>query len=442
MGNQGMKDRSRRIGMLFALISLFTLQPLAGAHAQVEPTIDCTLDSIGAIPITDLAGATYQGAEGGLYPGGVNSIPADHAALGLWHASQIEPLDPSGSPDADGAVVLVSIGVSNTRQEFSAFRQIARGVTAPAVLVVNGSQGGEPISSWLSVDDPTWDTIDEKLADANVTPAQVQAAWVKLPERILDVDAIEPFPIDAETYQADLTAVLQNARDRYPNLRVAYLSSRIYGGYNTSGRPSPEPLAYENGFGVKWTIEDQITGSLELNADPRRGEIEAPWLAWGPYLWADGATARSDGLTWECSDLRSDGTHPSDEGTEKVGAMLLDHFLTSPTTAPWFPAGAEGLGTVELPPLSTQVPVTTTTTTIAGTTTSSTTTTAVTSTTSNDVTPAAAAPEQPARPGGRRNAPTPSDSPSPELLLIGTALALAAALAVAALVGRTRRREE
>ncbi|MFQ5699908.1 MAG: hypothetical protein ACE5IL_16720, partial [Myxococcota bacterium] len=57
-----------------------------------------------------------------------------------------------------------------------------------------------------------------------------------------------------------------------------------------------------------------------------------------PYLWADGLTSRSDGLTWSCADLEADGTHPSMTGEQKVGALLLDFMLASPYAVPWFAA--------------------------------------------------------------------------------------------------------
>ena len=84
---------------------------------------------------------------------------------------------------------------------------------------------------------------------------------------------------------------------------------------------------------MKWLIEEQIKGAPELNYL----DGHAPWLSWGPYLWADGMRAREDGLTWACADLvTSDGTHPSDVGQRKVAGMLVD-FLKSDTTArPWF----------------------------------------------------------------------------------------------------------
>ena len=47
-------------------------------------------------------------------------------------------------------------------------------------------------------------------------------------------------------------------------MKVAYLSSRLYGKYATNGL-FPEPVAYEDGFGIKWLIEDQINGDPALS---------------------------------------------------------------------------------------------------------------------------------------------------------------------------------
>lgn len=60
------------------------------------------------------------------------------------------------------------------------------------------------------------------------------------------------------------------------------------------------------------------------------------WLAWGPYLWADGMRPRSDGLTWACSDLAADGTHPSDDGRRKVADMLLGFMNADATAREWY----------------------------------------------------------------------------------------------------------
>ena len=71
-------------------------------------------------------------------------------------------------------------------------------------------------------------------------------------------------------------------------------------------------------------IEQQINGDPELNYDPSRGPVKVPWISWGPYLWADGETPRSDGWLWRCSDFQDDGTHPSFLGAVKVGGQVAN----------------------------------------------------------------------------------------------------------------------
>jgi hypothetical protein len=128
-------------------------------------------------------------------------------------------------------------------------------------------------------------------------------------------------------------------RARFPHLKLAYLSSRIYGGYARTPL-NPEPYAYESGFAVKWLIEQQLRGDLELNPNSARGPVEAPWLSWGPYLWANARKQPADGrLFYEESDFAEDGTHPSPSGRRKVAEQLWKFFSTDPTTQTWFLVG-------------------------------------------------------------------------------------------------------
>jgi hypothetical protein len=157
---------------------------------------------------------------------------------------------------------------------------------------------------------------------------------------------------EAMRYEQELGEILRAAKTRWPNLKLAFLASRIYAGYATIPL-NPEPYAYEYGFSVKWAIEAQLVQIRTGAADNIAGDLNyntnsAPWIAWGPYLWANGATPRSDGLVWcngqsgnPCNgevDFQSDGTHPSAIGAGKVSNMLLDFFLTSPYTSTWFAA--------------------------------------------------------------------------------------------------------
>jgi hypothetical protein len=307
-----LKSFLERVGLVVVVALVAVIVPLAD---QEQPAAAATCERgyiDGLVPLTDLGSGTYQGQMGGLYPGGSNSLPAAHATLGLSLAAAVEPLSSVGLPSPGGKIGLVSIGVSNTSGEFRELIVTPDPARAETVQLVNGAQSGEAVSDWVAPHAGAWSVLAERVAEAGLTTHQVQVAWVKLPERNPSLD----FPLDAEQYVDDLSQVLRNLHDAYPNLRIAYLSSRIYGGYGES--LSPEPFAYQHGFGVKWTIEAQIAGA-DLNADPQ-GTHRVPWLAWGPYLWANGVgpdssqggiPGRSDGLEWLCEDFRDDGIHPS-----------------------------------------------------------------------------------------------------------------------------------
>ena len=331
------------IKLIFLLLALASLTL---ALPQPTPTFakDCGVTAVGFTPLNDFGTGTYQGFQGGLYPNGSNEPPAAHAQAGLALAQSIQPLNGAGQVDlANGRVVLLSLGMSNTSLEYVAFGTLAQNdaLLSSTVTLVNGAQSGKSAEFASDPDDDFWTVLDERLANNGVTPQQVQVVWLK--EARADVHPDELFPTDAEILQDQLRSIVQIAKARFPNLKIAYLSSRIYAGYADT-LLSPEPEAYQSGFAVKWLIAEQINGSPELNYDPAAGAVLAPWLAWGPYLWADGLTPRSDGLIWLCGDFVNDGTHPSGDGAFKVGQQLLDFFHTDATAVPWY------INLAQLPP--------------------------------------------------------------------------------------------
>jgi hypothetical protein len=143
-------------------------------------------------------------------------------------------------------------------------------------------------------------------------------------------------PRHAEALKDNLAVIVRKLKERFPNLKLVYLSSRIYAGYAATPL-NPEPYAYESAFAVQRLIRGQIDGEPGLNPNPDKGEVRAPLLLWGPYLWADGVKGRkADGLVWKSEDLAGDGTHPSDSGQQKVAELLLKFFKTDPTAKAWF----------------------------------------------------------------------------------------------------------
>jgi hypothetical protein len=291
--------------------------------------------SIGIKPLTEMtAGDEYKGEGGGLYGGGRNEPPPALQAAARAETAKIVPLDKEGKPAADGTIGLVSLSMSNATMEFSAFKRVADldPEKSPRVGIVDCAQGGQAMAQWVDPRGRAWTEADRRLAKAGVGPAQVQVAWVKL----ANVRPTGELSDHGEKLKKDTTALLRNARERFPNLRIAYLSGRIYGGWANTPL-NPEPYAYESNIVVRWLIRDQMEGSAELNSDPARGAVRAPLLLWGPYLWADGTTPRrGDGLVWERQDLAGDGTHPSATGREKVANMLLKFFKEDPLATTWF----------------------------------------------------------------------------------------------------------
>jgi hypothetical protein len=296
------------------------------------------------IPLTQMSAADrYKGEDGGLYGQGRNSPPEAHRRAAQAELVKIRPVDTEGRVAKGGKVVLVSISMSNATQEFSVFKRIADADPAksPALTIVDCAQGGQAMAEWTDPTARPWEEADRRLAAANVTAPQVQVAWIKLANKLPQGDLAE----HGKKLQRDTLAVLHNAKARFPNLRIVYLASRIYGGYATTPL-NPEPYAYESAFAARWLILDQIKGEAALNFDARRGPAKAPLLLWGPYLWADGTTPRkTDGLIWKRDDIANDGTHPSAAGREKVATLLLEFFKTDPLARPWFVSSEESAGT-------------------------------------------------------------------------------------------------
>jgi hypothetical protein len=201
-------------------------------------------------------------------------------------------------------------------------------------VLVDAAQGSVDAIVWAggqrSRHDPgrdPWGTADTRLRDANAAPNQVQVAWIKVVQG--EPARYGEFPCHVQVLVNALEKIVRTANQRYPNLRIIFLSSRIYGGYAIT-RQSPEPYAYESAFAIRSVIAGQSHGEVELPREAVREVAHAPVLLWGPYLWADGQVPRKrDGLTWAPEDFHRDGTHPTRRGQLKVANQLLKFFTTN-----------------------------------------------------------------------------------------------------------------
>jgi hypothetical protein len=280
-------------------------------------------------PLTDMGdGDHYEGEAGGLYGGGRNTPPDSHRKAAEVALANVVPRNAAGEPDDGGTIGFVAISMSNATMEFSRFKQVAdqSPLKSPRVTIVDCAQGGQAMAEWVPADGRPWEEARRRLAAAKVSPKQVQVAWIKLANK----GPTGSLQDHGRKLERDTLTVLHNARAQFPNLRLAFLGSRIWGG-NANGALNPEPCAYESAFAARWLIQRQMKGDTELALE------KSPLLLWGPYLWAEGTKGRKlDSLVWERADFAGDGVHPSDSGRQKVAGLLLSFFTTDPLAKPWF----------------------------------------------------------------------------------------------------------
>lgn len=282
------------------------------APASLKPLCDMTAED------------RYEGEDGGLYGGGRNEPPEWLQKQADAALKTIQPLNAEGRPDDQGRIVLVSISMSNATQEFSTFKRIADtdARKSERLTIVDCAQGGQAMAEWVPAEGGPWQEAMRRIQSAKVSPEQVQAAWIKMANKVPAGSMKEHL----EKLEQDSLKVIANARERFPNLKVIYLGSRIWGG-NATGGLNPEPYAYESAFAARHLILRQQDAA----------NVKAPVLVWGPYLWAEGEKGRkTDDLKYVPADFAADGVHPSGSGREKVAKQLLEFFAGSPLAKDWF----------------------------------------------------------------------------------------------------------
>jgi hypothetical protein len=262
----------------------------------------CSNSSTGLVPLTDGIG---------LYDTG-NDMPVPLANA----APAITPIG--------GVVGLVSLGMSNTSQEWGAFMTLVNssGDVAADVRIADGAIAGKTMAEWAVDSGGVWSKSVSRISDGGLSADQVQVVWMKMGSKLEELAPTEDERIAQERQW--LESVITRASDTFPNLKRIYISSRTYAGYASNGNHAEPETGWDNGLSVRTVVADSLAGQT------------AVWTAWGPYLWADGISGRSDGLIWECEDFEDDGVHPSVSGEAKVAGLLWDFFAGDPTACEWF----------------------------------------------------------------------------------------------------------
>jgi hypothetical protein len=216
-------------------------------------------------------------------------------------------------------------------------------INRSTLVIVNGAADSLDIATWMSPASPNYDRIKVgRLNPLGLSENQVQAIWlnVEIPRGSVGL------PSDSADVYGVVTSVAQVARTlkiRYPMLQLLFVTSPIFGGYSAADS-AHEPYNYEAGFAVKWVIESQLAEMRNEAPNPRAGSLSyvkktAPVIVWGPYLWSNGNSPRTDAFQWDRIDFKTDGIHLSQTGETKMATVLLEFFRTSLYTRCWFLIG-------------------------------------------------------------------------------------------------------
>ena len=293
----------------------------------------------------------YKGEDGGLYGGGKNEPPAEHLAAHLKEVGQHRAFAmqrrQTGRRRQDWLHYDRVLQLRPSNRWISSALRTADPQKASNVVIVNGCIGGRSAVMWA------WDGADilpkaeqERLdarrwicctcprakrkstvrtCEKDTWPTLAQAYRRRQPVaprskcRCAGSSTSKPTPSRLVNSRRTC-AGLAGRHHRHPATSrgiitptsascICRAARSVVGQVATAA--VPEPYAYESGFGTRWVVQSQIKGDAQLNFDPARGEVKAPFVLWGPYLWAQGDTPRKlDGLTWTQNDVRPDQLHP------------------------------------------------------------------------------------------------------------------------------------
>ncbi|HMU68684.1 MAG TPA: hypothetical protein PKC38_01680 [Chitinophagales bacterium] len=305
--------------------------------------INCENDTSFHIPIVDLQTDYFGVHQGGLYPDGLNTMPAAHADSGIAIAESLLPINYDGQEDTSyGKFVFLGLGNEAAGKIFNKFitQHDDLGLGDSCMRIVNACMEEYTLHDMYGADasDAYWNDVNDYLQSQNLKKKQVRAVWL-MTTNYDDTLITEDAYIDSvkNTY----IEVIRKMKKQLPNLSLLYISGLPYGGYADTMFDGheffEEPIPYLNDFAIKAVIDAQINGDTSLIYSGE--DADAPWIAWGPNVWADGRNLRAyDNLRWLCpGDYASgdNGIMLSGTGQTKVADRLYTFLTSEPTTLPW-----------------------------------------------------------------------------------------------------------
>lgn len=313
--------------------------------------IQCSNDSTGLIPLVDLGAGYYMGHQGGLFPGGSNTIPLAHKKKGIGISKALKPLDTLGNVNyEEGKIIFLGLGASLASNAFNAYIDSIKIYDFEGMnncLDVKGMFfGGKDLDQMIDFENNSyWESVNDKMVSRGDTYEQVQVIWV-LQQSFEDTTA------DFNTYYDSVlnkfVTLMQVLKDTFPNLKQVFLSGVHYMGYmdplHFRYDAFVEPHGYWGNIVIKELIAKQIMGDPALRYTGPHPN--AAWISWGPNFWADGKNPRAyDSLSWNCDQFRDDETGGGFHLEDSVNSlgfeaqMLKSFFSFDAVTTIWHQNG-------------------------------------------------------------------------------------------------------
>lgn len=245
---------------------------------------------------------TYYGLKGGLVDNGIPTVTA-----------------------TNGKIIIIAISMSNGHQEFNRFIELYENHpdVSGEIVLINCAVGGSALERWVGAEgQELWDQCKSNVTKKHSLD-QVKVVWAKNADQFTELGITLPDP-QADYYNlvTNIGLLGQKVGSEFPSVQAIFNTSRIYGGYVEEKKQAArgEPISYEGGFATNTVIEKYKNGELP----------GAPWMGWGPYLWANGETPNGSGIFWTKNDFQGgngENQHPSVFGATKVADALHDFFM-------------------------------------------------------------------------------------------------------------------
>lgn len=310
---------------------------MMGISTVVYAQKNCQSNRAPFIPLNDLGTGYFRGHQGGLYPGGVNYPSGNYLQDLSNYSRSIQALDSNGLPSAKGHIVFIGVGASNPRTEFQAFQSVLDTFQNlnSRLQIVNTCIGGQGVQKMNQLSDNYWKQADKMMDSMGLHNSQVQVAWLET-ENTASPDS--SFPGGPQALLKDIKQLLTMMKQKYPNLKLCYLSARTYSGWvdGGTGRGLEYPRDYYNGWSLKWLIDSAIA-QTNSGFEYKGSTPSIPMPVYATYNWTNGEDVRNDGFSVDCeTDFGGDGLHLSAAGELKMGLELFKFFSRDKQAQTWF----------------------------------------------------------------------------------------------------------